>query len=193
MDPKDNPTNPTPFNGGQAPTSPQAQPPLQSPPTGDEVTIDFSQNTQGSGQPVTPDPTLGTINPPAQQDPQAYNDPQAFGAQSAPDPSVSSEYDSSTDATAPSQQPDAQPVQAPQAQDPSAPAPAQPGQPQPILDQQQPVAGQQPGTTPFTEPQSGVPPHTAQPGLLGADKKTIFILAGVAAVLIIAIAVLIFM
>lgn len=212
MDPKDNPTNPTPFNGGQAPDSSTPSSSPATPPQ--EVTVDFNQSTstgaqssapvtdmsdgsvQTAGQPFpdptsnagaaapgTPtDPSLGTINDSPRPD-TSYNSAQQTG----PAAPTMGGYDSNAAAPSYASQSATSP-QDPNMQPQMPPAAAPVSQP---TDFGSPQAGAPAQTAPFDPAQNSPEQHPGHAP--GADKKTIFILAGVAAVLIIAIATLLFL
>jgi hypothetical protein len=210
MDPKDNPTNPTPFNGGQAPDS--STPPNTPATPPQEVTVDFNQATPASTQAATPftgaadgsgqvagqpfsdptnnigaapgvptDPSLGTINDSPRPD-MNYNPAQ----QASPATPTTSGYDSNAAEPSYASQPPT--LGDPNTQSQMPPAGTAVSQP---TDLGSPQAGVPTQVTPLDPTQN---PHEQHPGHApGTDKKTIFILAGVAAVLVIAIATLLFL
>jgi hypothetical protein len=204
MDPQKNASNPAPYPDGQVPLGAQdnGQQPVAAQPARDasqEVMVDFSQGQEttpaessrpgglGNMPSITPEaPAPGGVpiatdnnglEQPAASQPQ-FGQPAPMPGQGSPTPSAQDPFAST------------QPGQP----DGAFPAPA--GAPQGGIGTQPPQpAAQQPLGNPapaFDQQQSAVPPVAPVPTGKG-DKKTIFILAGVAVVLIVAIAVLILM
>jgi hypothetical protein len=217
MDPQKNASSPAPFNPGQPrpsqddgfqSTSMQSEPPATVPASGqppEEVTVDFSQEAQNAGQPVTqPSNTFnnndmpsitseapGAVPPPTSGGipGQAFSQPPTGGA--IPDAG----FNPASQPGGPAQ-PAGMPDQGPTGFDaPAQPGnPAIPGAPQGFGAAQPGPEQSQPQPAAFMDPnhQPTVPATAPTPGIK-ADKKTIMILAAVAVVLIAAIAVLIFM
>lgn len=173
MDPQDNSTNPTPFNGGQAPDSSTPSSPPAAPTQ--EVTVDFNQGVPANS-------SLGTINDNPRPD-MASNPAQQAGPATPPTAGYDSNAVDPSYASSPSM-----PPQNPSVPPQVPPAGAPVSQPADFGDSQ---ASLPPQTTPLDPAQNLPEQHPAH--VPGADKKTVFILAGVAVVLVIAIATLLFL